>query len=65
MHGSWLPDTVPSTIREEHYQAAKKTETHPDDGQWPAYPSGKSHDEVRSDQMTGVKVEKTKRGGKA
>ena len=34
-------------IFEEHYQAAKKTETHPDEGQWPAYPSGKSHDEAK------------------
>ena len=31
---------------QEHYQAAKKTETHPDEGAWPAYPSGKSHDEA-------------------
>jgi len=32
---------------EEHYQAAKKTETQPDAGPWPAYPSGKSWDEAK------------------
>ena len=31
---------------EDHFQAAKKTETHPDDGPYPAYPSGKCWDEA-------------------
>lgn len=33
-------------LLQDHYQAAKKTETHPDEGTWPAYPSGKSWDEA-------------------
>ncbi|CAK9008239.1 unnamed protein product [Durusdinium trenchii] len=40
---------------EEHYQAAKKTETHPDEGAWPAYPSGKSHDEASGKTGSGKK----------
>jgi len=38
--------SVIEQTHEEHYQAAKKTETQPDAGPWPAYPSGKSWDEA-------------------
>ncbi|CAL1128819.1 unnamed protein product [Cladocopium goreaui] len=40
---------------EEHYQAAKKTETQPDAGPWPAYPSGKSWDEASGKTGSGKK----------
>ena len=40
-------------LLQDHYQAAKKTETHPDEGTWPAYPSGKSWDEARRFQGDG------------
>ena len=39
---------------EEHYQAAKKTETQPDAGPWPAYPSGKSWDEAKITWVCGM-----------
>ena len=38
--------SVLEQTHEEHWQAAKKTETDPDGGSWPAYPSGKSWDEA-------------------
>merc|ERR1711988_778842 len=39
----------------EHYQAAKKTESNPDGGSWPAYPSGKSWDEASGKTGSGKK----------
>ena len=39
--------SVIEQVHEEHYQAAKKTETQPDQGPYPAYPSGQSWDEAR------------------
>ena len=38
--------SVIEKAHEDHFQAAKKTETHPDDGPFPAYPSGKCWDEA-------------------
>merc|ERR1711937_881327 len=38
-----------------HFQAAKKTETDPDGGSWPAYPSGKSWDEPSGKTGSGKK----------
>jgi len=40
---------------EKHYQAAKKTESDPDGGSWPAYPSGKSWDEASGKTGSGKK----------
>jgi len=40
---------------EAHYQAAKKTESDPDGGTWPAYPSGKSWDEASGKTGSGKK----------
>merc|ERR1711985_182765 len=40
---------------EAHYQAAKKTESDPDGGPWPAYPSGKSWDEPSGKTGSGKK----------
>merc|ERR1712151_198700 len=40
---------------EQHYQAAKKTETDPDGGPHPAYPSGKSWDEASGPTGSGKK----------
>ena len=39
--------SVIEKAHEDHFQAAKKTETHPNDGPFPAYPSGKCWDEAR------------------
>ena len=38
--------SVIEKAHEDHFQAAKKTETNPDGGPWPAYPSGKCWDEA-------------------
>ena len=38
--------SVIEKAHEDHFQAAKKTETHPNDGPFPAYPSGKCWDEA-------------------
>ena len=38
--------SVIEKAHEDHFQAAKKTESNPDGGPWPAYPSGKCWDEV-------------------
>merc|ERR1719331_491563 len=38
-----------------HYDAAKKQETDPEGGKWPAYPSGKSHDEASGKTGSGKK----------
>merc|ERR1711937_359262 len=38
-----------------HYEAAKKTEKDPEGGSWPAYPSGKSWDEVSGKTGSGKK----------
>merc|ERR1719272_1554035 len=40
---------------DQHYQAAKKTESDPDGGSWPAYPSGKSWDEASGKTGSGKK----------
>ncbi|CAE7158773.1 osm1, partial [Symbiodinium pilosum] len=40
-----VPLSVIEKAHEEHFQAAKKTETDPDGGPFPAYPSGKCWDE--------------------
>merc|ERR1719162_2609960 len=40
---------------EQHYQAAKKTESNPDGGPHPAYPSGKSWDEASGPSGSGKK----------
>eukprot|EP00434_Breviolum_minutum_P024189 symbB.v1.2.021355.t1/scaffold1839.1/size99268/11 len=47
--------SVIEQTHEEHYQAAKKTETQPDAGPWPAYPSGKSWDEASGKTGSGKK----------
>ncbi|CAJ1378084.1 unnamed protein product [Effrenium voratum] len=47
--------SVIEQTHEEHYQAAKKTETDPDGGSWPAYPSGKSWDEASGKTGSGKK----------
>ena len=38
--------SVIEKAHEDHFQAAKKTESNPDGGPWPAYPSGKCWDEA-------------------
>jgi len=40
---------------DEHYEAAKKQEADPDGGKWPAYPSGKCHDEASGKTGSGKK----------
>ncbi|CAE7363127.1 osm1 [Symbiodinium natans] len=47
--------SVIEQAHEEHFQAAKKTETHPDDGPYPAYPSGKCWDEASGKTGSGKK----------
>jgi len=47
--------SVLEATHEAHYQAAKKTEKDPDGGSWPAYPSGKSWDEVSGKTGSGKK----------
>merc|ERR1711988_1786093 len=47
--------SVLEQTHEEHYQAAKKTESDPDGGSWPAYPSGKSWDEASGKTGSGKK----------
>merc|ERR1712139_122371 len=47
-------DTLVAT-HNGHYEAAKKTEKDPDGGSWPAYPSGKSWDEVSGKTGSGKK----------
>ncbi|CAJ1407894.1 unnamed protein product [Effrenium voratum] len=47
--------SVIEQTHEEHYAAAKKTETQPDAGPWPAYPSGKSWDEASGKTGSGKK----------
>merc|ERR1711988_1739167 len=47
-------DTLVAT-HNAHYEAAKKTEKDPDGGSWPAYPSGKSWDEVSGKTGSGKK----------
>merc|ERR1719465_294999 len=42
-------------VHDAHYTAAKKTETDPDGGPWPAYPSGKSWDEASGKTGSGKK----------
>merc|ERR1719476_796503 len=39
----------------QHHEASKKTEKDPDGGDWPAYPSGKSHDEPSGKTGSGKK----------
>merc|ERR1711993_9883 len=41
--------------RDQHYNAAKKTEKDPNGGSWPAYPSGKSWDEASGKTGSGKK----------
>merc|ERR1712185_842412 len=50
-----VPLSVLEQTHEEHYQAAKKTESNPDGGSWPAYPSGKSWDEASGKTGSGKK----------
>merc|ERR1712014_567478 len=40
---------------QKHWEAAKKTEKDPDGGSWPAYPSGKSWDEISGKTGSGKK----------
>jgi len=47
--------SVLEETHEQHYQASKKTEKDPDGGAWPAYPSGKSHDEPSGKTGSGKK----------
>ncbi|CAE7209440.1 osm1 [Symbiodinium sp. CCMP2456] len=47
--------SVIEKAHEDHFQAAKKTETHPDDGPFPAYPSGKCWDEASGKTGSGKK----------
>jgi len=50
-----VPVSVLEETHESHYQAAKKTEKDPNGGSWPAYPSGKSWDEVSGKTGSGKK----------
>merc|ERR1711874_508665 len=50
-----VPVSVLEETHEAHYQAAKKTESNPDGGSWPAYPSGKSWDEASGKTGSGKK----------
>ena len=43
-----VPLSVIEQAHEDHFQAARKTETDPDGGPYPAYPSGKCWDEARA-----------------
>jgi len=43
------------TTHDEHQAAAKKQETDPEGGKWPAYPSGKCHDEASGKTGSGKK----------
>jgi len=47
--------SVLEETHEQHYQAAMKTEKDPSGGDWPAYPSGKSHDEPSGKTGSGKK----------
>merc|ERR1719213_555752 len=40
---------------DEHFEASEKTAKDPDGGNWPAYPSGKSHDEPSGKTGSGKK----------
>merc|ERR1712066_1200015 len=50
-----VPVSVLVNETEKHYESAKKTEKDPDGGSWPAYPSGKSHDEASGKTGSGKK----------
>merc|ERR1712217_8402 len=50
-----VPVSVLEATHQAHYEAAKKTEKDPDGGSWPAYPSGKSWDEVSGKTGSGKK----------
>merc|ERR1712014_62229 len=50
-----VPVSVLEATHQAHYDAAKKTEKDPDGGSWPAYPSGKSWDEVSGKTGSGKK----------
>merc|ERR1712125_115985 len=50
-----IPVDVLVKTHDGHYEAAKKTEKDPDGGSWPAYPSGKSWDEVSGKTGSGKK----------
>jgi len=44
-----------AAVHEQHYQASKKQEQDPEGGQYPAYPSGKTHDEPSGKTGSGKK----------
>jgi len=44
-----------AAVHEQHYGAAKKQEKDPEGGQYPAYPSGKTHDEPSGKTGSGKK----------
>merc|ERR1712187_264993 len=50
-----VPLATIEQTHDEHYQAAKKTEKDPDGGSFPAYPSGKSWDDVSGKTGSGKK----------
>merc|ERR1719389_1190538 len=50
-----VPLSVLEQTHEQHYQAAKKTESNPEGGPHPAYPSGKSWDEASGPTGSGKK----------
>merc|ERR1712066_684717 len=50
-----VPVSVLEETHQAHYDAAKKQEKDPDGGSWPAYPSGKSHDEASGPTGSGKK----------
>merc|ERR1712125_171875 len=50
-----VPVSVLEATHQAHYDAAKKTEKDPDGGSWPAYPSGKSWDEISGKTGSGKK----------
>merc|ERR1711959_818068 len=50
-----VPVQVLVDTHQQHYEAAKKTETDPDGGSFPAYPSGKSWDERSGPTGSGKK----------
>lgn len=50
-----VPLSKLAAVHEAHFQAAKKAEAQPDEGQWPAFPSGRSWDEASGTTGAGKK----------
>merc|ERR1719380_149812 len=50
-----VPVKVLVATHDAHYEASKKQEADPEGGKWPAYPSGKCHDEASGKTGSGKK----------